>query len=209
MNGLRDVDETMTANAEHQQSSNTDLCLWALYSLGAAEKAVDVEDIYLKLFEIAPKKFGWRTKPELPNFQKAHQALGRLEKNVRPDFIIKASSNTRMISSSAKKWIEENLQHLSELGDSRAVVAPPSTDDSVRAVRALKASSAWKGWEQSGSFELGSLADSLVCSPVSAFSVWHSRLAKLNTAAEFLADERVSQFVSEAEAFVRSEHGIG
>lgn len=52
------------------RASNSELFVWALYLLGGAEHDVDVEDIYLKCFAIAPARLGWRTKPEIPDYKK-------------------------------------------------------------------------------------------------------------------------------------------
>ena len=40
------------------RASNSELFVWALYLLGGAERDVDVEEIYLKCFEIAPARLG-------------------------------------------------------------------------------------------------------------------------------------------------------
>ena len=45
-----------TTPAISKGPSNQDLFLWALFLLGGADRDVDVEEIYLKCFEIAPSR---------------------------------------------------------------------------------------------------------------------------------------------------------
>ena len=40
---------------------------------------MDVEEIYLKCFEIAPARLGWRTRPEIPDYKKISKALQSVE----------------------------------------------------------------------------------------------------------------------------------
>ena len=58
-------------------ANNQDVFLWALYVLGGADRDVDVEDIYLKCFEMAPARLGWRTQPQLPQYKKLRRHLNR------------------------------------------------------------------------------------------------------------------------------------
>ena len=61
------------------EANNQDVFVWALYLLGGADKDVDVEEIYLKCFELAPARLGWRTHPEIADYKKTSKALQSIE----------------------------------------------------------------------------------------------------------------------------------
>src|SRR5688572_23473066 len=50
--------------------SNADLFVWALSLVGGGAGYVDIEDVYMKCYELAPRRFAWRTRPDLPDLQK-------------------------------------------------------------------------------------------------------------------------------------------
>lgn len=185
--------------------SNTDLCLWAMFRLGSFREPVDVEDIYLELFQIAPRKFGWRTRPDLPNFQYGHTTLSRLEKDVFPEFIIRSSSNTRMLSGLGKSWVEANLARFQGVGDQDVVVLPPRVGEDSRLARALRESFAWKAWVDKGEIALEDLADAFGCSLASSRSVWESRMNAIHEASENLSDTEIDDFLSGVRPIVEKQ----
>ena len=58
-----------------EQHNNADLIVWALHLCGGAERWVDVEELYLKAFELAPARLSWRTREDLPDYKKCAKAL--------------------------------------------------------------------------------------------------------------------------------------
>ncbi len=166
-----------------------------------------MEDIYLELFAVAPRKFGWRTRPDLPNFQYGHTALGRLEKDVYPEFIIRSSPNTRMLSNLGKSWVEANLERFQGLGEKGIVVLPSRAGEDAKLARSLKDSYAWKGWSSKEEVNLEDLADALECSLASSRSVWESRLNSLHDAAQNLSSTEIEEFTTFARSIVESELG--
>ena len=61
------------------EANNNDLLVWSLFLLGGAEKWVDVEDIYLKAFELGPARLSWRTRADIPDYKKVSKALQSVE----------------------------------------------------------------------------------------------------------------------------------
>jgi len=55
--------------------ANWEIFLWAVYQLGGSSHFVDIEDVSYECFKIAPARFGWRTRPELPDYKKCTKAL--------------------------------------------------------------------------------------------------------------------------------------
>lgn len=44
--------------------TQTEIVTWAVYLLGGAQKRVDTEDVAVKVFGLAPKRFSWRKYPD-------------------------------------------------------------------------------------------------------------------------------------------------
>lgn len=60
-------------------ANNNDLLVWSLFLLDGAEKWVDVENIYLKAFELGPARLSWRTRADIPDYKKVSKALQSVE----------------------------------------------------------------------------------------------------------------------------------
>jgi len=165
---------------------------------------VDVEKIYLKLFEIAPSKFGWRTRADLPNFQYGHQALGRLEKDVFPEFVIRTSANQRMVSATGRKWVERNEATFRGLGD-KQVVLPPRGGESARVVRQVQASPAWATWTAGGEMHIEDLGAAFGCSPTSSGRIWTQRVDSFSNHIESRNDAELEEFLQSAKEVIRKE----
>jgi hypothetical protein len=178
--------------------SNSKLFVWALFLLDGASRDVDVEDIYLKCFEIAPKRFSWRTRPDLPDPKRASKALAEAETHT--DFILKINPYTRRLSAEGLAWIESQLPQLQKaFGD--AEVPPPRTNQHMRLQRDLKAHPIWGSFEDGIDSDLiHVLADALRCSPASPRAVWGTRFSALEIAANHLQDPRMLDFLEFAMA---------
>jgi len=79
INRWRRVLSDITVRAPSGNHNNDDLLVWALHLLGGAERWVDVEELYLKAFELAPARLSWRTRPDLPDYKKCAKALQAVE----------------------------------------------------------------------------------------------------------------------------------
>jgi hypothetical protein len=173
--------------------SNSELFVWALYLLGGAEHDVDVEDIYLKCFEIAPARLGWRTKPEIPDYKKTSKALQSVE--AETEFIHKTHQYARRLTSGGLTWIDKNLDKLqSTYGDQK--IQPASRNHFYQRAAFIKAHPIWKDFQKGISVNvLHTLADSLECSPASPAQTWDGRFVELKTMADVLKDEDLLKFL--------------
>lgn len=192
------------SNQKGRELSNTDLCLWAMYSLKAQNRAVDVEEIYLKLFEIAPSKFSWRTRPDLPNMRNGLTALGKLEKDLFPEFVIKVSPTSRMLSDMGVEWIEANSETFAGLGHGEKVL-PSRQGKDFQLARSVQDSEAWNDWKSNVPLDVEKLADAFSCSLTSSEAVWQSRLNSVAEAGDALAMDQLIEFVSAAREIVKKE----
>ena len=194
-----------TAAPSHEPS-NADIIIWACYLLGGVSKLVDVEDIYFKAFELAPKRFGWRTRPEIPNFKKTNIALIEVESRSHQGLLQKMGPNTRRFTTEGVAWIEKYSGILASLYGDPGQVAVANNSDVARMVREMKQSEAWNLWRGGKVLNMTYLGHILNCSKASAQSVWMDRLADLDQAARISSDEEVAKFAIEAR--IAFEKGI-
>ena len=81
-------------------ANNQDLFVWSLFLLNGGSEWVDVEDIYLKSFELAPERLSWRTRRDIPDYKKCAKALQSVEapgKN-HEGMLVKKSEHERKLS---------------------------------------------------------------------------------------------------------------
>lgn len=164
--------------------TNSDVFLWALFELGGSDKFVDVENAFIRAFELAPLRLSWRTRSDLPDLKKCSKALRDAEGS-EPKLLVKQGPEMRRLTVEGQKWIEDHFDRLAEsLGDSRVVQAPRTRTPSRLVAQALQ-SEVFQQWHESGSTaaEKWRVAQMLRCSPDSSRVVWLERLEGLRAAA--------------------------
>lgn len=175
-----------------QQESNQELFVWALYLLGGADQDVDVEEIYLKCFEIAKTRFGWRTKPEIPDYKKTSKALQSVE--AQTNYIHKTHPYLRRLTREGLEWVQRNRETLEARYD-QSYVPPPRSNEYARLRSRLKKHAIWKAFGANHKEnQIFALAEALSCAPSSPESVWKSRLTDLEHASDLLNDEELLRF---------------
>lgn len=181
-----------------EATTSTDVFLWALYELGGAEDFVDVELVLLEAFRIAPQRFGWRTRPDLPDRLKGNMALHGADIK-SPKLLIKQGPDKRRLTLEGQRWIEENFDRLAEsLGGDRVVEAPKSNRTS-RLLSEATRSDVFIEWSETDTLatEKWRYADLLRCSPDSAPAVWKQRIETLRSAAYAAGREDFLKFLDQ------------
>lgn len=168
----------------HEPVTNSDVFLWALYELGGAETFIDVEEVFIRAFKLAPLRLSWRTQPDLPDLKKCSKALRDAEGR-KPKLLVKQGPEMRRLTVEGQKWIENNFDRLAESLNSDRVVQAPRTRVPARLVNEALQSEAFRLWQQSGvvTNEKWRVAEILRCSPDSSRTVFHERLETLRSAA--------------------------
>lgn len=176
------------------RESNQNLFTWCLYLLDGAQRRVDIEEIYVKCFEISPSRFSWRTRSDLPDAKKLSKAL--VDAESKTDFIVKYDVHTRGLSSAGLGWIERNLPKLRQLYGG-GLVLPGKSNAHRKLAQNLRAHPIWKDFE-SGNTEssIFSLSDALHCSPGSPNLVWKSRFEEILIASNVLHDPELEAFAA-------------
>ncbi len=183
------------------EANNQDVFVWALYLLGGADKDVDVEEIYLKCFELAPARLGWRTHPEIPDYKKTSKALQSIEATTHVGLLHRPHKYSRRLTLEGIKWVEA-YRTILEKNYSKAIVqASKTTNQHERKRHELKKSDAWaKFLIDPSTVEISDAAAALQCSAASPMSVWSGRVNDLRRTGDLLSDESILNFADFIEA---------
>jgi hypothetical protein len=183
------------------EANNQDVFVWALYLLGGADKDVDVEEIYLKCFELAPARLGWRTHPEIPDYKKTSKALQSIEATTHVGLLHRPHKYSRRLTLEGIKWVEAYKEILEKNYSKAIVLASKTTNQHERKRHELKKSDAWaKFLMDPSTVEISDAAAALQCSAASPISVWSGRVNDLRRTGDLLSDESILTFADFVEA---------
>lgn len=188
------------------EPNNQDVFVWALFLLGGADKDVDVEEIYLKCFELAPARLGWRTKPEIPDYKKTSKALQSVEATTHIGLINRPHQYARRLTPEGVTWVETYESQLKQTYSGDPVSAAPATNQYERIRRTLKESLVWAQYESGKlDFYLPDLASAFRCSATSPRTTWEIRINELKRAAQVLQDDHLKEFMETSEKFIKGK----
>lgn len=182
------------------RANNQDALVWALWLLGGADRDVDVEDIYIKCFEIAPARLGWRTRPDIPDYKKTSKALQSVEAKELPGLLHKPHALTRRLTTAGVAWVERNEAVLQALYGGSVPVQGAQSGAHETLRRRIRSSDAFARYEAEGGFDVLELADAFECQPGSPSEVWQGRFEAALRAAAVLSDSELEEFVHAAQA---------
>jgi hypothetical protein len=175
---------SVMAKATGEPATNSDVFLWALYELGGDEDFVDVEDVFIRAFQLAPLRLSWRTRQDLPDLKKCSKALRDAEGR-RPLLLVKRGPEMRRLTAEGQKWIEDNFDRLADSLRSNQKVQATRMRAPARLITDALRSSAHKTWADSGEIteQKWRIAEMLRCSPDSSRQIFRERLETLRAAA--------------------------
>jgi hypothetical protein len=135
--------------------ANWEIFLWALHQLGGSTQFVDVEDIYIECFNIAPARFGWRTRKNLPDYKKCAKALQQAEEKSRhPKMLIKTrDAYARQLTVEGQQWIAMNSLRLSKILQSELPVPEPRQRPTSRMLIDIERSESFITWTETKTME--------------------------------------------------------
>jgi hypothetical protein len=175
--------------------NNQDVFLWALYLLGGSDMDVDVEEIYLKCFELAPARLGWRTHPDIPDYKKAAKALQSVEASTHIGLVHKPHKFSRRLTVAGVRWVESYKEILEENYSHKPVMASKTSNNYERMRQEILKSHAWLTYKDLNEIEdIADAAAALQCSPASPQSTWRSRINNLKRASDVLKDNDLLEF---------------
>jgi hypothetical protein len=175
--------------------NNQDVFLWALYLLGGSDMDVDVEEIYLKCFELAPARLGWRTHPDIPDYKKAAKALQSVEASTHIGLVHKPHKFSRRLTVAGVRWVESYKEILEENYSHKPVMASKTSNNYERMRQEILKSHAWLTYKELNEIQdIADAAAALQCSPASPQSTWRSRINNLKRASDVLKDNDLLEF---------------
>ena len=192
------MSENLVARAPALNANNQDLLVYALYSEGGFERWVDVEDLFLRAFQLAPHRLSWRTRSDLPDYKKLSKALQSVEDTQRTKhhgLVMQNGEHLRKLTNTGKKWCEQHLVHLESLYGFHQVPSPANQAPS-RLVRYVIGTEAYKHFVSTGEVtrQRWQLAETLQCLVDSPSEVWNQRLDELQAAGEATANQNIIRF---------------
>lgn len=195
--------------APSSSHNNADLLVWATFVLGGHERWVDVEEMYLKAFELAPARLSWRTRSDIPDYKKCAKALQELEDAKRSEhlgLLAKQGSYLRMLTNDGYRWCETYQTTLSKLY-SGGFVPSAVTQEAGRAIRDLEKTEVFHRFQQLGRLECDrwELAEAMRCMVDSSSAVWSARLDSVAIAAKANGRQDILEFVEASRTFIGDE----
>jgi len=179
--------------------ANSDVVAFALYEIGGAGRFVEIEDLFLKCYELAPRRFSWRTK-SFPNYKTLYQALVDCER-AHPEVLLKTKNGMgRQLSAAGVEWVlgRRRLVAKALAQSNEGMVANRPRQ---RMLNEFLASAPMRRFVAGDTQEISryEAADLLVASPDSPPAVWRERLATYRSAAEAAGRSDVQRFLDELE----------
>jgi hypothetical protein len=179
--------------------NNSDLTIYACYLAGGYERWLDVEELYLKAFELAPARLSWRTRPDLPDYKKCNRIFEVSDptrgKNLQR-LILKRGKYQCKLSDEGYTWCMQYASILQSLYKG-GVVPTAAVQEASRMIRNLEKTEAFKKFSKTGNIEspLWELAEAFQCMVDSDDVVWAGRFDQMTVLAQNNNREDILQFI--------------
>lgn len=174
-----------------------DYALVALLEAGGADQFVDIEDIAVAAFRLAPHHFCWRKYPQYPSAEATRLALRDVEQRHGELLVRGPGGRTRRFNAEGLRRATEARAALIQppAARGREALRRPATRDLSR-MEGHPAVTKWRsrGIETVSRYDL---ADLLMCSPSAAPGVFKDRLSSATAAAAQWGRDDLGTFLSE------------
>jgi hypothetical protein len=182
------------------QLKTSELVTWAVYQLGGDQRRIDTEDVAVRVFQLAPRRFAWRKYPEQINLELVRVYLSDAKKAEHGELLTGSGRTGWALTRKGLAWLSSARARLDAFQtdepvdrQSRAGSVDSSRRDRER--KRILSLSAWKRW--SGGERSVVLAEAREVFRLDSYataSVRESKLTRLK--AMFADDEELSQFLS-------------
>ena len=186
--------------------NNPELLIWALSLLGGNDNFIEVEDLFIKAFELAPARLSWRTRQDLPDYKKCSKALQEVEDQKRSQLshlFEKKGAYKRKLSSAGIEWVNTHSKELAALY-SDGVVPSASVQEDAKLLRSITESVPFEAFLNDEQTEMNvyEVSDLFRCMPDADFTVWKQRFDRVRNAASRNGNSRVISFVDKCRELV-------
>lgn len=181
--------------SKHHKLDNPDIIPFALYQLGGIGDFVDVEDVFVHCYKIAPARFGWRKHP-FPNYKSLSKALRDYEEKHTNHLIKTRDGLGRQLSAEGLEWLKRRLPILQSALQMPGT-SPPTRRPVQRILNDLASNPFVQQFLAGGRPELKKheVSDILLCSPDSSPSVFKERLEMYRATAKDGSREELLRFL--------------
>lgn len=208
-----------TQSVSDQEINNRQVVLLALLLQGGATGHVDLEDVAVQAYRLAPTRFRW-SRYDYPSLEATRQAFKHWKDRKTEEPRVTEHRQTYLLTglgvkeavdaariilqreiSSADEAIKAYKASSGVVSDKSqdAIVARTRTTarPSQHELRRIRTHRLFKLWlSGSTAFEQWEIADLLNCLPNSSVRVWDERFSRLNAMAEFWQDEELMRFLA-------------
>ena len=187
-------------------ATNVDIVVYALATLGGAERTVYSEDIAAKCYELAPSHFSWRLpacrEKGWPDKYIVKTALEDAKKEeydarVEGSYALETAKDGWHLTPRGVKWLRQNQEKIEkELGLERPAIPKKDVE---RFMKQLRAQPLFKRFLKTKTL-VGStrydFTDMLTCSPDAPRDVIIMKFQRLRAMAELVKNTEVTEFLS-------------
>jgi hypothetical protein len=180
--------------------THTELVTWAVYLLGGDQKRIDTEDIAVKAFQLAPRRFSWRKHPEQINLELVRVYLSDAKKSEHGELLTGSGRTGWSLTRKGLVWLRAARTRLQAIGASESgrPQSRAGSIDSGRSDRERKrilALAAWGRWSAGDKSVVPAEAREVFrLDSYSTASVREAKLTRLR--AMFVDDDKLSSFLT-------------
>lgn len=187
--------------------ANWEIFLWSLYDIGGDAGMVDVELAFLKAHELAPQRFSWRTRDDLPQYKRLSKALQDAEKKAGRFMTKTSDGRKRQLTVQGVDWIAQNKSRLERLGEPTFKAGQTRSIQSTKWFHAIQHSREFANWRNRKviEFQKWRMAELLRCTPDSPLETWQSRIEQTKVAAHSAGRDDVVRFLVEFARHISNE----
>jgi hypothetical protein len=177
--------------------ANWEIFMAALARAGGDREMVDVEAAFVVAHQLAPERFSWRTRNELPEYKKLSKALRDADANAVQLMTRTSDGQKRQLTAKGLVWIEKNRQRLAGLGNPSTPPGMARSSHGATLLSRMAKSDEFLSWKRKEAkpLERWRIAELLKCSPDSPAETWQSRLEQTGAAAHSAGMKDVLDFV--------------
>lgn len=177
-----------------------DLVVLMVHVLGGDSRAVDTEDVAIKVHELAPGMFSWRKYPEQINLELVRVTLSNAKKSKYGALLTGSGRAGWRLSLAGIRWVASHDHKLVEgslrWDSARRTAGSIDVVRKAQELKRLKGSEAWRKWSEDVTV---SPADAQWLFRIDSFTSEAQKTRKIIRIMSLFADEKeVSEFLSYA-----------
>jgi hypothetical protein len=187
-----------------EQVSNVIIALDALERLGGARRYVDIEEVTLEAYRMAPERFSWRTKRDYPSWERVRTAFvhanqGEQKRHGGPLVVSSTDGSSWKLTVDGLAFVRLHAGRI-ERAVSRGARSSGGGTPSAKRIREIRKHPAFIAYENAtpiGDIARHELAELLLSPPDAPREAVRRKLDRARTAALDVRDHEVARFLEE------------